>query len=343
MTEGHVYGVASGKGGVGKTTTAVNLGAAFAEAGRDVIVVDVDLGMANLADFLDLDSVEVSLHDVLAGEREIEAAITEAPGGFDAVVGSQDIEAFGRADPAELGSVLPSLRDRYDVVLLDGGGGLSHDMTVPLGLADDVIVVTTPSEASITNAIKTTDLVERLDTTLEGLIVTRIGGAGRATPEAVADRIELPVLGSVPEDGAVQMSADQGTPLVAIDRESPAAQSYREIAYSLIDEPLPRDWAADDESGASDESATSGSATAEQPEPAGGKKGDTAGEPAVESDADRPQEGIAERLETMEEGRDAAGEQDTGMEVSPGPDKSTEDESESDGSFLSRLLGGLFG
>lgn len=343
MTEGYVYAVASGKGGVGKTTTAVNLGAAFVEAGRDVAVVDVDLGMANLADFLDLDGVDMSLHDVLAGDAEIEAAITAAPGGFDVVVGSQTIEAFGRADPAELGSVLPALRERYDVVLLDGGGGLSHDMTVPLGLADDVIVVTTPSDASITNAIKTTDLVERLDTTIQGLIVTRIGGAGRATPETVADRIDLPVLGSVPEDGAIQMSVDEGTPLVAIDRESPAAQSYREIAYSLLEEPLPRDWATDEEADQSSESVTPGPATPEPSEPAGAEEAATPAEPAAESEPDRRQDGIADRLETMEEGSEAAGDRDAGTDVSPGPEESTESESESEGSFLSRLFGGLFG
>lgn len=242
MTPGDVYAVASGKGGVGKTTTALNLGAAFVDADRSVVVVDVDLGMANLGDLLDVTPAGPSLHAVLAGEAEIEAATTEAPGGFDVVLGSDDLEAFGRADPAALGSAIERLREAYDVVLLDGSGGLSHDVTVPLGLADRVLLVTTPAEPAVTNAIKTRELVERLGGTIAGVIVNRIGGAGQATPEAVAERIGVAALGSVPEDGAIQVSATEGTPLVAVDRESPAAQSFREIAYDLLDEPLPRTW-----------------------------------------------------------------------------------------------------
>ncbi|MFB6110678.1 MAG: P-loop NTPase [Halodesulfurarchaeum sp.] len=242
MTAGAVYAVASGKGGVGKSTTAINLGAAFVEADRSAVVVDVDLGMANLADLLAVDSIDPTLHEVLSGEADIEDAILEAPGGFDVVLGSTDLESFGRADPAALGPVIEALRESHDLVVLDGSGGLSHDVTVPLGLADGVLIVTTPAEASITNAIKTRELVERLDGTVEGVIVNRIGGAGEATPADIGGRIGAEVLGSVPEDGAVQVSETEGTPLVTVDRESPAAQSFREIAYGLLEEPLPRTW-----------------------------------------------------------------------------------------------------
>lgn len=360
MSDGHVYAVASGKGGVGKTTTAVNLGAAFVEAGRAVIVVDVDLGMANLADFLELESVEVTLHDVLAGDAAIDDAIMAAPGGFDVVLGSQDIEAFGEADPAKLNTVVPTLRERYDIVLLDGGGGLSHDMTVPLGLADDAIVVSTPTEASITNAIKTIGLIERLDTNLAGLIVTRIGGAGRATPEEVGDRIGLSVLGSVPEDGAIQMSAAKGTPIVAIDRDSPAAQAYREIAYGILDEPLPRDWVGD-QPGPMGESTGSESSTettpesdpaepepaeSEPPEAAPGSDESEPAEPEPETgveESDRPHEGIADRLESMEDRTEDDSDSADVVDVSPGPETEPEDETNERGSFLSRLFGGLFG
>ncbi|MFP4530351.1 MAG: P-loop NTPase [Halodesulfurarchaeum sp.] len=337
MTEGHVYAVASGKGGVGKTTTAVNLGAAFVEAGRSVVVVDVDLGMANLEDFLDVDAVPVTLHDVLAGDESIDDAILAAPGDFDAVFGSPGIEAYGRADPANLRSVVEDLRERYDVVVLDGGGGLSHDVTVPLGLADGVLLVTTPADAAITNAEKTRDLVERIGGTIEGLIVTRIGGAGRAMPETVSDRIDSSVLGAVPEDGAIQMSMDEGTPIVAIDRESPAAQSYREIAYGLLGEPLPRDWVdeSDDPVGASVAADTSDESPAQDPPESGPEEGaepSPVDEVTAESDeaaaeaedaADSPTAGIAERLETMEDepavDGEKAGEPEAGGEP-PGAD-----------------------
>ena len=320
-----VYAVASGKGGVGKTTTAVNLGAAMAEAGRSVVVVDLDLGMANLADVLGVETPAATLHDVLADEADLEAALVEAPGGFDALLGSSAIEAFGGADPAAIPEVVAALRERYDVVLLDGAAGLSHDMTVPLGLADGVLLITTTANAGVENAAKTQELVDRLGGSIEGAVVTRLGGAGRAAPEAVADRLDVSVLGAVPEDGAIAMSAEEGRPLVTVDRQSPAAQSYREIAYGLLDEPLPRDW-ADEADG--EQPATVGPAS--QPGPA-----EPAAEETGEEMGEHPDEGLADTLETMEEGGDEPDIDDESPTDDPEDDAS--------GGIVSRLFGNLLG
>lgn len=249
MARPRVYAVASGKGGVGKTTTAVNLGAAVAEAGRSVAVVDVDLGMANLGDVLDFETESATLHDVLSDEADLDAALRPAPGEFDAVVGSNGLAAFGKADAEGLRDVVADLRDRYDVVILDTGAGLSYDTALPLGLADGVVLVATPDDASLTNAEMTAEVVDRLGGTLSGLVVNRMGGAAGQSQTDVEDRLDVTVLGSVPEDSAVAESAAAGVPLVVANRSSPAAQSFREIAYGILDEPLPRDWADDSAAG----------------------------------------------------------------------------------------------
>ncbi|PSP78764.1 septum site-determining protein MinD, partial [Halobacteriales archaeon QH_6_68_27] len=90
---GYVCTVAGGKGGVGKTTTAVNIAAAVEEEGYDVVVIDADLGMANLAAMLEVEPEE-SIHEVLKGGNAVSAALTDVQGGITIVPGEQSLEAF---------------------------------------------------------------------------------------------------------------------------------------------------------------------------------------------------------------------------------------------------------
>lgn len=375
-----VYAVASGKGGVGKTTTAVNLGAGFAEAGRTVAVMDVDLGMANLTDVIDVDGEHATLHDVLAEDGDLDDAIQSTQSGFDAIVGSTDLEGFGRADPSGLRDVVEELREEYDVVVLDTGGGLSYDAALPLGLADEVILVTTPDDASLNNVETTRELVDSLGNEVAGVIVNRIGGTAGGSQETVAARLDLPVLGAIPEDGAVASSAASGTPVVVSNPSSPAGQAFREIAYELVDEPLPVDWSDRDRSGTTDEPAVAdvgetGSAGGEESledeetdddrdeetmadveaDALGTTDGDSE-EGADDGGADGP--GLADAIESVESDADATeassdGElEDTGNEtqddasfVSEAEEGTTETESDEEDSrsLLSKVTGGLLG
>ncbi|QGN05887.1 septum site-determining protein MinD [Halorhabdus sp. CBA1104] len=223
---GHVFTIAGGKGGVGKTTTAVNVGVALQEAGHDVAVVDADLGMANLAAMLDVE-YDHSLHEVLAEDATVSDTLTEAPGDITVVPGEQSLEAFADADPAKLNKVIRTLINAYDAVLIDTGAGLSHEATVPLGLADSVVLVTTPDSVAIGDANKTGDLAARVDGEVIGSILTR--ATDPKDIDAVAAEIQHDLLAVIPDDP----EATRREPHVLNAPDSPAATAYRRLAASL--------------------------------------------------------------------------------------------------------------
>ena len=223
---GYVCTVAGGKGGVGKTTTAIDIAAVLEANGYDTVVVDADLGMANLGDMLGLDG-EGSIHEVLAGEATVSETLADGPGGMTVVPGEQSLEAFAEADPAKLRKVINTLESTFDVVLIDTGAGLSHETMVPLGLADGILLVTTPDDVAVSDTIKTAEIASRVDGTVIGAILTRV--TRDTDVQGIADRFEFPLLGVIPADP----EATEAEPLVLETPESDPAEAYEQLTAAL--------------------------------------------------------------------------------------------------------------
>jgi len=223
---GYVCTIAGGKGGVGKTTTAVNVGAALQEAGHDVVVVDADLGMANLGSMLGIEH-SASLHEILAGDAAVSETLTDAPGGLTIIPGEQSLEAFADADPAKLRKVIKTLRNAYDVVLIDTGAGLSHEVAVPLGLADGILLVTTPDDVAVGDTVKTAQLTDRIDGEVIGAILNRV--TKHTDVAEISERLGFKMLAVVPDD----QEATTDEPLVLNAPDSRAASAFRQLSESL--------------------------------------------------------------------------------------------------------------
>ena len=223
---GYVCTVAGGKGGVGKTTTAVNIAAAVEEEGYDVVVIDADLGMANLAAMLEVEPEE-SIHEVLKGGNTVSAALTDVQGGITIVPGEQSLEAFADADPAKLKSVVRTLRNAYDVVLVDTGAGLSHETTVPLGLGDGVVLITTPDDVAVGDAVKTAELADRVGGEVLGTVLNRV--TTETDVEGIAEQFEKPLLAVIPDD----VGATETEPLVLNAPGSAAAGAFHQLSELL--------------------------------------------------------------------------------------------------------------
>lgn len=221
---------------MGKTTTSLNLAAALSDVGPTV-VVEFDLAMANSADFLAIDctpDIDPTLHDVLADTETVRSATYPAPGGFDIVPSGTTLDGYAETKPHRIAPVVKALGAEYEYVLIDVAAGLSRETLLPMAVADETLIVSTPRVAAVRDAKKTTGLVNRVGGTVAGVIFVKSGTGSAPNPDRIASFLEVDLLGHVPEDDAVPASQDAGRPVVTHAPESQAALAYRDAVETIL-------------------------------------------------------------------------------------------------------------
>lgn len=228
--------IASGKGGVGKTTIVANLGIALAMSGHRVLLVDADVAMANLSLLFKMQNSPITLHEVLMGEASIDDAIYSGPKGVDLVPSGLSLESYRKVDSERLQSVIATLKDHYDFTLLDAPAGIERSVLSSLSAADQVLIVTTPNSPSIADALKTKIVAQRLGSKPFGFILNLMRGEkGELSKENVMKMLELPIYGIVPYDPEVRKTfllKDAG-PILLRNPNSPAAKAIQKSALKL--------------------------------------------------------------------------------------------------------------
>jgi septum site-determining protein MinD len=227
--------IASGKGGVGKTVSAINLGFAMNELGGKALIVDGNLTTPNVGLHLGAPIVPITLNHVLKGEASLDEAVYEHESGTKILPSSLSIRELNKIKYNKLKGLSNSLRELADNVIIDSPAGLGEEAISVLKMADSIVIVTNPDMPSVTDALKAIKTAQDLGKEVRGVIVARVRGTRAEMPlDNIKDMLEIPVLSVIPDDLAVPESIALKNPVITTKPNSRASKAYKKLAAKLI-------------------------------------------------------------------------------------------------------------
>lgn len=229
--------IASGKGGTGKTTISANLGIVLASMGKNVIILDADIEMANLELHLGLEGMRTTLHDVLAGEADIKDAIYNGPGNVRAVPAGMSLDGLRKVEYDRLKDVLDELSEMCEILLIDVPSGIGRAVIVALSAGNDILLVATPEISAMSDVLKTKIVAKKLGANILGVALNRaLFDKGDLAVKEVESILETKVVAVIPEDIEVRRSLASGQPVVLRSPDSPAVIAIKRLAGELLGE-----------------------------------------------------------------------------------------------------------
>ena len=242
---GVVYVVTSGKGGVGKTTTTANLGCGLARLGKQVVMLDTDIGLRNLDVVLGLENrIVYDVVDVVQGRCRLKQALIKDKR-FENMyllpaAQTKDKTAVSEVQMVEL---IEALKPQFDYILIDCPAGIEHGFQNAIAGADRAIVVTVPEVSAVRDADRIIGLLEAAGLTEPHLIINRIRtrmvqNGDMMSVEDMLEILAVDLLGIVPDDDSIVTSTNRGEPAV-LDDLSRAGLAYRNITQRLCGDEVP--------------------------------------------------------------------------------------------------------
>ena len=245
--------VTSGKGGVGKTTSTAALGAALAQMGEKVVVVDFDVGLRNLDlvlgaerrvvfDFINVVQGIANLSQALIRDKRLENLWL--------LPASQTRDKDALTDEG-VGKIIAELRTRFDWIICDSPAGIERGATLAMRYADEAVVVTNPEVSSVRDSDRIIGMLdsktvkaEKGEQVQKHLLITRFDTARAARGEMlsiedVLDILATPLLGIIPESQDVLRASNVGAPVTLNDVNSAPARAYIDAARRLMGATIP--------------------------------------------------------------------------------------------------------
>ncbi len=245
-----VIAVTGGKGGVGKTSISANLGVAFAEMGRRVMLLDADLGLANLDVILGLHA-ERNLSHVMRGECSLEDILVTGPKGMKIVPGASGIQRMAEMSPAENAGLIHAFSEvanDVDILLIDTAAGIS-DLVISFSrAAQEQIVVVCDEPASITDAYAIIKLLNREHGISRFRILANMVKSVQEGRDLynkmcrVTDQyldVMLNYMGSIPYDEQLRKAVKSQKPVVEAYPRSRVSQAFKNLAKKADNWPIP--------------------------------------------------------------------------------------------------------
>lgn len=236
-----IIAITSGKGGVGKTNLAVNMAIAYAQIGKKVILIDGDLGMANVNVLLNI-VPQYNLMHVINKQKKMSEIILDTEFGFKFIAGANGFSKIANLSVDELDNFAQEFASlsNADVIIIDTGAGIANNVLQFVAAADEVYVVTTPEPTAITDAygiikIITTELVNR-ELNLK-LLVNKVHTAdeGKKISERIINIVgqflnyKVDYIGFVYADPVVEQSVIRQKPFMIVNPTSKSAQCVKHI------------------------------------------------------------------------------------------------------------------
>ena len=236
--------ITSGKGGVGKTTTTANIGTGLAKEGKNVIMIDTDIGLRNLDVVMGLENrIVYNLVDVVEGNCRIKQAMIKDkryPNLF--LLPSAQTRDKTSVTPEQMKNLVEELRADFDYIILDCPAGIEQGFKNAIAGADRAIIVTTPEVSAIRDADRIIGLLQANDLKRIDLVVNRIRmdmvkRGDMMSVDDVLDILAIDLIGVVPDDESIVVATNEGEPLVGTDTD--AGKAYMNICKRLMGEDVP--------------------------------------------------------------------------------------------------------
>jgi len=231
--------ITSGKGGVGKTTTTANIGAALADKGHKVLLIDTDIGLRNLDVVMGLENrIVYDLIDVIEGRCRISQALIKDKRCQNLVLlPAAQIRDKNDVNVDQMKELISSLKDSFDYILIDCPAGIEQGFKNAIAAANEAVVVTTPEVSATRDADRIIGLLEAAGIKNPRLVINRlridmVKDKNMLSVEDILDILAVKLLGVVPDDENVVISTNKGEPLV-YKGDSLAAKAFKNIASRI--------------------------------------------------------------------------------------------------------------